>query len=488
MQFEDLRLIEPLLQAIRAQGYETPTPIQEQAIPHLLESKDMFGCAQTGTGKTAAFALPVLQKLYRHVADAKSSHKGGRRQPFRPIRALILTPTRELAAQVAENFLAYGCHTGLRHTVIFGGVNQTPQVRNLRKGVDVLVATPGRLMDLMNQGIVKLDQVEVFVLDEADRMLDMGFINDIRKIVKTLPTNRQTLMFSATMPKEIRQLADTILTDPVTVQTTPEKTTAAENVAQSIYFVESNDKSKLLEKHLRESQITRAIVFTRTKHRADKISKQLNNRQISAEAFHSNKSQNTRQRTLASFKKGSVSVLVASDIAARGIDVDNISHVFNYDMPSEAETYVHRIGRTGRAGASGEAISFCSNDEHKALRDIEKLLGRPIPVQGDAPRPASAEPEQRSSNPRRTPRRAGNNYSSRNKNSDATISSDKKTARPPRRKASASGEAATTDNNENKKFRSKKRRPQHAEDSQGKPRRRRKGQGRKTNNKQIVTV
>ncbi|MCD4823906.1 MAG: DEAD/DEAH box helicase, partial [Phycisphaerae bacterium] len=384
MQFEDLRLIEPLLQAIRAKGYDTPTPIQKQAIPHLLEGEDMFGCAQTGTGKTAAFALPVLQKLHHYVAASKN-HKGGRRKQFRPIRAMILTPTRELAAQVAENFHNYGCHTGLRHTVIFGGVRQTPQVRALRKGVDVLVATPGRLLDLMNQGIISLADVEMFVLDEADRMLDMGFIHDIRKVIKQLPQQRQTLMFSATMPREIRKLADTILKNPVTVKTTPEKTTAAENIAQSLYFVESTGKTKLLERHLKESQVKRAIVFTRTKHRANKVTKQLNHSRISAEAFHSNKTQNARTRALESFKKGSVSVLVASDMAARGIDVDNISHVFNYDLPNEAETYVHRIGRTGRAGASGEAISFCSNDEHKALRDIEKLLGGPIPVQGDSP-------------------------------------------------------------------------------------------------------
>ena len=476
MQFEDLRLIKPLLQAIDAKGYDTPTPIQEQAIPHLLKGRDMFGCAQTGTGKTAAFALPVLQKLYRHVAESKSNHKGGRRAPFRPIRAMVLTPTRELAAQVGENFQRYGCHTGLRHTVIFGGVNQTPQVRTLRKGVDVLVATPGRLMDLMNQGVVKLSDVEVFVLDEADRMLDMGFIHDIRKIVKALPQQRQNLMFSATMPREIRKLANTILNEPVTVQTTPEKTTAAETVVQSIHFVESTGKMKLLEKHIKDSQITRAIVFTRTKHRADKITKNLNRSEISAEAFHSNKSQNARLRTLAGFKKGTLNVLVASDIAARGIDVDNISHVFNYDLPSEAETYVHRIGRTGRAGASGQAISFCSNDEYKALRDIEKLLGTSIPVQGDSPAPIATERHENS-----TPPRLRQNRNKRNATPSGKTSPGNN--RPPRRrrKTSAPTDAtnAKTAGKAGKKFRTRKRKGQVASGgSGGKQNAHRKGQGR----------
>jgi len=470
MQFEDLRLIQPLLQAIRAKGYQTPTPIQEKAIPHLLDGKDMFGCAQTGTGKTAAFALPVLQKLYGHVAPSKANHKGGRRQPFRPIRALVLTPTRELAAQVGENFQRYGCHTGLRHTVIFGGVNQTPQARTLRTGVDVLVATPGRLMDLMNQGIVKLKDIEVFVLDEADRMLDMGFINDIRKIVKAIPTKRQTLMFSATMPRDIRKLADTILTDPVTVQTTPIKSTAtaAETVTQSIHFVEATDKAKLLERHIKDSKITRAIVFTRTKYRADKVTRNLNRSEISAEAFHSNKSQNARLRTLASFKKGTVSVLVASDIAARGIDIDNISHVFNYDLPREAETYVHRIGRTGRAGTTGQAISFCSNDEHKALRDIEKLLGVSIPVKGDltAPQqdPDAALP------PRLQRRRDERDSSQRRKKTSTPSDGDRqKTHRP------------TAGTSKNNKFRGRrKRNSQDTTPTRGKAKQnaRRKGQVR----------
>ncbi|MCK5113151.1 MAG: DEAD/DEAH box helicase [Phycisphaerae bacterium] len=478
MQFEDLRLIKPLLQAIRAKGYDTPTPIQEKAIPPLLEGKDMFGCAQTGTGKTAAFALPVLQKLYGNVAESKANHKGGRVKPFRPIRGLVLTPTRELAAQVAENFKRYGCHTGLRHTVIFGGVNQTPQVRTLRKGVDVLVATPGRLMDLMNQGIVKLKDLEVFVLDEADRMLDMGFINDIRKIVKDIPKKRQTLMFSATMPKEIRKLADTILKDPVTVQTTPIKATAtaADTVAQSLYFVESTGKAQLLASHLKESHVTRAIVFTRTKHRADKVTKNLNRLEISAAAFHSNKSQNTRLRTLDSFKKGTVSVLVASDIAARGIDIDNISHVFNYDLPSEAETYVHRIGRTGRAGTTGQAISFCSSDEHKALRDIEKLLGEQIPVQKefavpginpDAPLPPRL-------------RRLNEQRSEQSKKSASAPRGDK----PQRRRKS--GESATTEHaSKNNKFRGRRKRKPQDHEANKKTRRTtvRKGLVRKTPSK-----
>jgi ATP-dependent RNA helicase RhlE len=457
MKFEDLRLIEPLLQAVRAEGYETPTPIQELAIPHLLEGKDIFGCAQTGTGKTAAFALPTLQKLRHYAALSKISKpnaKGGRCEPTRPIRALILTPTRELAAQVDENFRVYGRHIGLRHAVIFGGVPQGRQVQALKKGVDVLVATPGRLLDLMNQRILHLGSVEIFVLDEADRMLDMGFIHDIRKVVKVLPQKRQTLMFSATMPKDIRKLADTILHNPVTVSTTPEVSTAAETVTQSLFFVDMAGKTKLLERHIKGSNVKRALVFTRTKHRANKVTQCLNRSEISAEAFHSNKSQNTRIRVLEKFKKGSVRVLVASDIAARGIDVDDISHVFNYDLPNVAETYVHRIGRTGRAGASGEAISFCSDDEHGALRDIERLLGGPIPVQGKMPRPAAVEHQPKNSTPR-------------GKKASTQISK-------PRRKTAASAESTNTNN----KFRRRRRRPQGSTSGPGKQNNRRKGRVR----------
>lgn len=450
MQFEDLRLIEPLLRAVRAEGYQTPTPIQELAIPHLLEGKDMFGCAQTGTGKTAAFALPTLQRLHHYAAATKSNPPRGHNEPHRPIRALILTPTRELAAQVGENFQAYGRHVGLRHAIIFGGVSQGRQVQALKKGVDVLVATPGRLLDLMNQGHLRLTDVEIFVLDEADRMLDMGFIHDIRKVVKVLPANRQTLMFSATLPPDIRRLAETILRNPITVSTTPEVSTAAETVTQSLFFVDHSGKTKLLEKHLKGSNVKRALVFTRTKHRANRVTKSLNQSAISAEAFHSNKSQNTRQRVLESFKKGSVRVLVASDIAARGIDVDDISHVFNYDMPNIAETYVHRIGRTGRAGATGEAISFCSDDERGSLRDIEKLLGGPIPVQGNMPKP-TAEHASNDSTPRKTHRR----------NDDDSAGDESTSATRSHSHTSEHRHAATTETtNTNNKYRRRRRRPQ----------------------------
>jgi len=448
MQFEDLRLIEPLLRAVRAEGYHTPTPIQELAIPHLLEGKDMFGCAQTGTGKTAAFALPTLQRLHHHAAT-KSNPARGHHDPHRPIRALILTPTRELAAQVGENFQAYGRHVGLRHAIIFGGVPQGRQVQALKKGVDVLVATPGRLLDLMNQGFCRLADVEIFVLDEADRMLDMGFIHDIRKVVKVLPANRQTLMFSATLPSDIRRLAETILRNPITVSTTPEVSTAAETVTQWLFFVDHAGKTKLLEKHLKGSNVKRALVFTRTKHRANRVTKSLNQSAISAEAFHSNKSQNTRQRVLDGFKKGTVRVLVASDIAARGIDVDDISHVFNYDMPNIAETYVHRIGRTGRAGATGEAISFCSDDERSYLRDIEKLLGGPIPVQGNMPKSAKEHASNDSAS-----------HKTHRRNDDDSAAGDDTASAQSRRHASEHRRAAMETTNTNNKYRRRRRRPQ----------------------------
>jgi len=379
MPFKTLRLIQPLLNAVQSEGYTIPTAIQQEAIPYVLEGRDLLGCAQTGTGKTAAFALPILQRLHGHATTPKSSGRAGAASHSRPIRALILTPTRELAAQIGESFRVYGQHVGLRHTVIFGGVKQGPQTHALHRGVDILVATPGRLLDLLNQRLLSLHDVEIFVLDEADRMLDMGFIHDIRRVIAQLPARRQTLMFSATMPREIRALAETILQKPVQVKVAG-KSPAADTVKQALYFVDPPSKPALLEHLLQDAQITRALVFTRTKHGADKVVRRLGRAAIVAEVIHSNKSQNARMRALANFKAGKTRVLVASDIAARGLDVENISHVFNYDLPNVAETYVNRIGRTGRAGARGQAISFCSEEQRDDLREIERLLGEAIPV------------------------------------------------------------------------------------------------------------
>ena len=379
MPFKMLRLIKPLLNAVHSEGYTIPTEIQQEAIPHVLEGRDILGCAQTGTGKTAAFALPILQLLHGHSTTPKSSRHARAANHARRIRSLILTPTRELAAQIGESFGVYGQHTGLRHTVIFGGVKQGRQTLALRRGVDILVATPGRLLDLLNQRLLSLRDVEIFVLDEADRMLDMGFIHDIRRVIAELPARRQTLMFSATMPGKIRELAEKILQKPVRV-TVAAESPAAETVKQALYFVDSKGKMTLLQRLLKDSQITRALVFTRTKYGADKVVRRLVRASIFAEAIHSNKSQNARQRALGNFRRGKTRVLVASDIAARGLDVDDISHVFNYDLPNVAETYVHRIGRTGRAGALGQAISFCCEGQRGDLREIERLLGNTIPV------------------------------------------------------------------------------------------------------------
>ena len=379
MPFKTLRLIEPLLRAVQSEGYVIPTAIQTQAIPYVLEGRDLMGCAQTGTGKTAAFALPILQRLHGHGKIPKLSGHAGAAGHSKPIRALILTPTRELAAQIGESFRVYGQHTGLRHTVIYGGVRQGPQTQALHRGVDILVATPGRLLDLLNQRLLSLSGVEILVLDEADRMLDMGFIHDIRRVIAQMPARRQTLMFSATMPGEIRALANTILHDPVHVKVAAESP-AADTVKQALYFVDTESKAPLLVHLLQDLRITRALVFTRTKHGADKVVRRLLHADIVAEAIHSNKSQNARMRALANFKAGKTRVLVASDIAARGLDVDNISHVINYDLPNVAETYVHRIGRTGRAGARGQAISFCSEEQRDDLHEIQRLLGKAIPV------------------------------------------------------------------------------------------------------------
>ena len=379
MTFADLRLSEPLLRALAAEGYSTPTPIQTKAIPHVLDGRDVLGCAQTGTGKTAAFALPILDRLAKEHVPHPNGHR------HRKIRALVLSPTRELASQIDESFRTYGKHLRLRHAVIFGGVGMGRQIDALRAGIDVLVATPGRLLDLMNQGYVDLGGVEVFVLDEADRMLDMGFIHDIRRIIPKLPPRRQNLLFSATMPPDIRQLADTILQKPVSVQVAAESATA-ERVKQYVYHVEKRNKPTLLTHYLNSNAVTRALVFTRTKHGADRVAKQLSRSGIRAEAIHGNKAQNARQRALANFKSDRPPVLVATDIAARGIDVDEVSHVVNYDVPNVPETYVHRIGRTARAGASGVAVSFCDTEEREFLRDIERLTRQQVEVRNDHPK------------------------------------------------------------------------------------------------------
>ncbi len=379
MKFNELNLIAPILQALETEGYTQPTPIQEQSIPILLQRKDLLGCAQTGTGKTAAFAIPILQIL--HQEHAERTHKN--------IKTLILTPTRELAIQINESFAAYGRNLRIRHTVIFGGVPQGAQVQALQRGVDILIATPGRLLDLMNQGYINLTNISIFVLDEADRMLDMGFIHDVKRVVAKLPLKRQTLFFSATMPPEIQKLANTILTKPEMVAVTPPATTA-ELVEQSVYFVGQKDKRQLLQFVLQDKSIKTALVFTRTKHGADKVVKDLNKEGISAEAIHGNKSQNARQRALSNFKEGKIRVLVATDIAARGIDVDLLSHVINYEIPEVPETYVHRIGRTGRAGASGTAMSFCDAEEMQDWRNILKLTSQKIPVVEGHPFPMPA--------------------------------------------------------------------------------------------------
>jgi ATP-dependent RNA helicase RhlE len=373
MKFEELGLAETLLRAIQTQGYSIPTKIQAAAIPPILEGRDLLGCAQTGTGKTAAFALPTLQRLGR--AECRVNGRG------RKIRALILAPTRELSLQIAESFQAYGRHVSVRGTVIYGGVGQGPQVRALNGGVDVVVATPGRLLDLMQQGYVDLSHVEILVLDEADRMLDMGFIHDLRRIVETVPTRRQTLLFSATMPPAIRTLAAQWLTDPVDVRIAP-ATVTLPTIRQSVIFVDQKQKLQLLTHWLRETPWTRTLVFTRTKHGADKIAKSLVKGGIPADAFHSNKSQSARQRVLLRFKAPQPLVLVATDIAARGLDVDDVSHVVNFDLPMDADNYIHRIGRTGRAGAAGIAVSFCGHDERSTLQAIQRLTRQTLPVEG----------------------------------------------------------------------------------------------------------
>jgi ATP-dependent RNA helicase RhlE len=373
MNFADFGLAQPILRAVAAEGYTIPTPIQSQAIPLAMTARDVLGCAQTGTGKTAAFALPILHRLL--AAEPAAKGRG------RPIRALILSPTRELAAQIGDSFRAYGRHTGLRHTVVFGGVNQHSQVRDLQHGVDILIATPGRLLDLMNQGFIDLGAVKILVLDEADRMLDMGFLPDLRRVVAKVPRERQTLLFSATMAPAITQLAGSILRDPVDVRVAPDRATT-DQIEHSVCFVAREQKQKLLESLLNGPSVTRALVFTRTKRGADRVTRKLNQAGIHAAAIHGDKTQSARQRALDGFKsnRSGRQVLVATDVAARGIDVDGVSHVLNYDLPHEPEVYVHRIGRTGRAGAVGMAVSFCDRDERQHLHAIERLLRRKLPI------------------------------------------------------------------------------------------------------------
>ena len=378
MTFESLGLSKSLLSALEKEGYTTPTPIQQQSIPLILEGNDVLGCAQTGTGKTAAFALPILQLLDKNIA--KGTHK-------RPIRALILTPTRELALQIKESFDAYGNFTDSRNLVIFGGVGQTPQTDALRRGTDILVATPGRLLDLMGQGFVSLKNIEIFVLDEADRMLDMGFVHDVKRVITQLPAKRQSLFFSATMAPEILNLASKILIDPKKVEVTPVSSTA-HTIQQAVYFVEKEDKKKLLIHILQDETIKSVLIFTRTKHGANRLVQDLEKAKIRAEAIHGNKSQMARQRALNAFKSKTLRVLIATDIASRGIDVDDLSLVVNYEMPNVSETYVHRIGRTGRAGASGVAYSFVDTEEREFLRDIQKLIELQIPHVEEHPFPS----------------------------------------------------------------------------------------------------
>jgi ATP-dependent RNA helicase RhlE len=377
--FKELHLMEPIQRALRDLGYQSPTPIQAKSIPHLLKGSDLLGCAQTGTGKTAAFALPIIQNLARSQ----------RRPKKRCARCLVLTPTRELAQQIADSFRAYGRFLRLSMAVVYGGVGQMPQVKACARGVDVLVATPGRLLDLMGQGHIRLDRLEVFVLDEADRMLDMGFLPDIKRVLAQLPAQRQTLFFSATMPPKIAQLADSILHEPVKVAVTP-TATPVERIDQKVLFVAQSDKRALLGFLLKDSEVARVLVFTRTKHGADRVVRQLSRIKVHAESIHGNKSQNARQAALQKFRSGRARVLVATDIAARGIDVEGVSHVINYDLPNEPECYVHRIGRTARAGAEGVALSFCNSDERSSLRAIERLIRRSVPVLEDHPFKAAA--------------------------------------------------------------------------------------------------
>ena len=406
MTFKELNIIEPILKALIQEGYSTPTPIQEQAIPIILKNSDILGCAQTGTGKTAAFTIPILQKLYNNVKQGRNKE----------IKALILTPTRELAIQIGESFSSYGKFTNLKHTVVFGGVSQKAQTDALKAGVDILIATPGRLLDLINQGYIHLKTVDFFVLDEADRMLDMGFIHDIKRILPLLPKDKQTLFFSATMPDEIAHLAKSILRNPARVEVTPASSTV-DAIEQFLYYAEKKDKPSLLIELLKDKEKESVLVFSRTKHGADKIAKFLIKAGIGTEAIHGNKSQNARQRALSNFKEHSTRVLIATDIAARGIDIDQLSHVINFDLPEVPETYVHRIGRTGRAGYSGVALSFCDPEEISQLKGIQKLIGKQITVVHDHAFEAVMPVSLTSKSPVAENRGKANKYKGNNSNS-----------------------------------------------------------------------
>lgn len=399
MEFEDLNLSKSIQRAIIEEGYTTPTPIQAQAIPIILEGRDLIGCAQTGTGKTAAFAIPIIHHLHRIVGSSKKTKQ---------IRALIITPTRELAVQIGQNFDAYAKFTNLTQLTIYGGVSQVPQVDTLKKGIDVLISTPGRLLDLHKQGFINLDHLHTLVLDEADQMLDMGFVNDVKKIVKLTPKNRQTLLFSATMPLAIRELAEMFLTDAATVTVSPVSSTA-EKVEQKIYFVEKTEKRNLLHHLIKNENISDVLVFTRTKHGADNVVKALRKREIAAEAIHGDKSQGARQRVLEAFKNKEIGVLVATDIAARGIDIDQLPFVINFDLPNIPETYVHRIGRTGRAGKGGIALSFCGKDEHPYWKDIQRLIKVDVKTISDHPFPWQSQKSEKE-----TVQPKGNNRSKKN--------------------------------------------------------------------------
>ena len=382
MTFEDLNIIDPVLKALRKEEYSTPTPVQGKAIPLILNRKDVLGSAQTGTGKTAAFAIPIIQHLFHDLT----------RNAERPLtKALVITPTRELAIQIGESFSTYARYTNIRNTVIFGGVKQRPQEVAVRKGVDVLVATPGRLLDLINQGIITLKHIEYFVLDEADRMLDMGFIHDIKKIIALLPQKRQSLFFSATMPTNIVKLSQSILHKPVKVEVAPQSSTA-DTIQQKVYYTNKADKKDLLVHILKDESINQVLLFSRTKHGADKIARNLKKKNINAAAIHGDKAQTQRQKALEGFKAGKTRVLVATDIAARGIDIEKLSYVINYDIPNESETYVHRIGRSGRAGESGNAISLCEPEENAFIKSIEKLIKKQIPIVKDNPFPQTDHP------------------------------------------------------------------------------------------------
>lgn len=423
MSFKDLNLIEPIQRALKSEGYTEPTPIQVKAIPALLEGKDLLGCAQTGTGKTAAFAIPILQGLSTEQRST-SEHK--------LIKALVVAPTRELAIQISDSFKAYGKNMGLKTLVIYGGVTQNPQTRDLSKGIDILVATPGRLLDLINQRFINLKNIKYFVLDEADLMLDMGMLKDVRKIITYLPKVRQTMFFSATMPKEIGDLANTILSNPIRIDITPVSSTV-DTIDQEVYFVDKENKINLLIHILKDKKIFSALVFSRTKHGADKIVKSLEKSGLVAQAIHGNKSQNARQLALNNFKERKTRILVATDIAARGIDIEELSHVINYDLPEVPETYVHRIGRTGRAGLGGKAISFCAYDEKPLLRTIQKLISKTIPEVEEHPYPlvdTTIKPKEKSARRPSTPKSTSSNTNKSKDTKTGKIRREKRTSEP----------------------------------------------------------